>query len=351
MKTMKLSIITFLFFAATSAQIDPALVLELSKGTTAEINAIPGPSLGLVLYNTNDKAIYQYNGSTWVIVGQTGPAGPQGPIGLAGPTGATGAAGPQGPTGLTGPTGATGSAGPQGPTGLTGPTGATGAAGPQGPAGLTGPSGPQGIPGDPATDDQTLSTNSSAGNISISGGNTITLNVNDADANPLNEIQTLALVGRNLSISGTGGNTVTLPVLINLSTDNLTQAAETRTYNMNNQNLGFTNGKMGVGTTSPTSTLAVAGSFSSPIRSTAVNTTLGLNDFTLIMTAKDLIITLPAANTCQGRIYVLKNIGGGNNYTNINYLDDQGSTETKLGKNITFWLQSDGTNWQHINKS
>lgn len=330
---MKLSIITFLFFAATSAQIDPGLVLELSKGTTAEINAIPGPSTGLVLYNTNDKAIYQYDGSSWVIVGQTGPAGPQGPIGLTGPTGATGATGTQGPIGLTGPTGETGTAGPQGPTGLTGPTG------------------PQGIAGDPATDDQTLSTNSAAGNISISGGNTVTLNVNDADANPLNEIQTLTLVGRNLSISGTGGNTVTLPVLINLSTDNLTQAAESRTYNMNNQNLGFTNGKVGVGTTAPTSSLEVAGSFSTPIRSTAVNTTLGLNDFTLIMTAKDLIITLPAANTCQGRIYVLKNMGGGNNFTNINYLDEQGATETKLGKNITFWLQSDGTNWQYINKS
>lgn len=122
MKTLKLSIITFLFFAATYAQIDPGLVLELSKGTTAEINAIPGPSLGLVLYNTNDNAIYQYNGSTWVIVGQTGPAGPQGPTGLTGPTGATGATGPQGPIGLTGPTGATGPTGPQGIPGDPQPT-------------------------------------------------------------------------------------------------------------------------------------------------------------------------------------------------------------------------------------
>ena len=37
------------------------------------------------------------------------------------------------------------------------------------------------------TDNQTLGTNNTAGNISISGGNTITLNVNDADANPANE--------------------------------------------------------------------------------------------------------------------------------------------------------------------
>ena len=153
----------------------------------------------------------------------------------------------------------------------------------------------QGIPGDPATDDQTLSTNNNPGNISISGGNSIDLNVNDADANPTNEIQTLSLAGRDLTISGTGGNTVTLPVLVNLATDNLTQDAETRTYDMNSQNLGFTNGKIGIGNTTPNSTLQISGSFPTPIRSTAVNTTLGVDDHTLITTTvKDLIITLPS---------------------------------------------------------
>ncbi|MBT8281125.1 MAG: collagen-like protein, partial [Muriicola sp.] len=233
--------------------------------------------------------------------------------------------------------------GPQGPQGIQGDPG------PQGPQGDSGPQGPQGVPGDPATDDQTLTTNNSAGNISITGGNTITLNVNDADANPLNEIQTLSLTGRDLTISGTGGNTVTLPVLINLATDNLTQDAETRTYDMNTQNLGFTNGSVGIGTSTPTSRLSTAGSFSSPIRSTAVNTNLGIDDFTLIMTVKDLIITLPAASTCSGRIYVLKNIANGNNNTNISFLDKKGEPETKIDKEKTIWLQSDGSNWQLIN--
>jgi hypothetical protein len=331
-----------------------------------------------------------------------------------------------------------------------------------------GPQGPAGPQGDPATDDQTLQTNSSAGNISITGGNEITINVEDADADPTNEynasvsfdgssltvtdaggsksadlsslayddsqlqadvaqnttdiasnvanistntsniavnsadiatnkgkiatnennianlqadvaqnssdiaantsdiaahiaadqdtdpsneVQTLSLSGTDLTISGAGGNTVTLTPLIdtNLATDNLTQDPENRSYNMNNQALGFVNGMVGIGTNTPTSRLSAAGSFSTPIRSTAVNTTLGIDDFTLIMTAKDLMISLPAANTCQGRIYVLKNTANGDNATNISFRDKKGDPETKIDKEKTLWLQSDGTNWHLIN--
>jgi len=119
---------------------------------------------------------------------------------------------------------------------------------------------------------------------------------------------------------------------------------------MNTENLGFINGKVGVGTATPNSTLQIAGSVSSAIRSTSVSTTLDENDFTLIMTMKDLIITLPAANSCVGRIYVLRNIGNGDNNTNIDYLKENGDTEDQLKKDTTYWLQSDGTNWHLINK-
>jgi hypothetical protein len=174
--------------------------------------------------------------------------------------------------------------------------------------------------------------------------------VDDADADAGNEIQVLSLVGRDLSISGIGGNTVTLPILTNLATDDLTQDPETRTYNMNTQNLGFTNGRIGIGNNTPNSTLQLSGSFSSPIRTTAVNTSLGTNDFTLIITVKDLIITMPTAASCTGRIYVLKNISNGDNNTNINYLKENGDPETKISKAKIYWLQSDGTNWHLINR-
>ena len=56
------------------------------------------------------------------------------------------------------------------------------------------------------TDSQTLSTNGSAGNIAISGGNAISLNVNDADANSTNELQTINTAGNTVTLSDGGGS-------------------------------------------------------------------------------------------------------------------------------------------------
>ncbi|WP_282113704.1 hypothetical protein [Maribacter stanieri] len=135
--------------------------------------------------------------------GATGAQGPQGPVGPAGADGNDGATGPAGADGNDGATGATGAQGPAGPVGPAGADGATGATGPQGPAGATGPA------GDPATDDQTLATTGAAGQISITGGNAITLNVNDADSNASNELQTLSKSGTNITLSN-GGGTVSI---------------------------------------------------------------------------------------------------------------------------------------------
>ena len=117
--------------------------------------------------------------------GATGPTGPQGPSGNDGSDGVTGPTGPQGPSGNDGSDGVTGPTGSQGPSGNDGSTGATGPTGNTGPTGITGATGSTGLPGatgttgvtgpqgDPATDDQTLSV--SGNNLSISGGNTVTL--------------------------------------------------------------------------------------------------------------------------------------------------------------------------------
>ncbi|MFZ4572869.1 MAG: hypothetical protein ACOYN0_00645 [Phycisphaerales bacterium] len=72
------------------------------------------------------------------IVGPQGPQGEAGPAGPQGPVGGTGAQGPSGLTGATGPQGPVGATGATGPQGLTGLTGTTG---PQGPVGATGPAG------------------------------------------------------------------------------------------------------------------------------------------------------------------------------------------------------------------
>ncbi len=119
---------------------------------------------------------------------------------------------------------------------------------------------------------------------------------------------------------------------------------------MNSRNLTFTNGQMGVGTSSPTSTLQSGGSFAASIRSTSTNTTLTAADFTLIMYNQNLLITLPAPSSCPGRIYILKNLSTGENNTSVSFITDNGSTDNRIRNNRIYWLQSDGTNWQQIVK-
>ena len=58
----------------------------------------------------------------------------------------------------------------------------------------------------PANQLQTLSTDGTAGNISISSGNTITLNVNDADASATNELQMLSVAANTATLSNSGGS-------------------------------------------------------------------------------------------------------------------------------------------------
>ena len=245
-----------------------------------------------------------------------GDIGPQGPIGLTGPAGANAA---KGAIGEQGPKGDKGEIGPQGQIGLTGPAGADGedgADGPQGPIGLTGPAGekgdtgPQGIQG-------------------VQGPKGEKGDKGDTGAQ--------GLPGIDLDDNTT------------LATSNITQGDENRTYDINNQNLVFTNGNIGIRIPSPTSTLHIGGAIAAPIRTTNSNTTLDENDSTLVMKEQKLNIGLPPASSCPGRIYVLKNISKGNNKTTTKYICNRGFENNSLNRNKAIWLQSDGTNWQQIN--
>src|SRR5690554_1516495 len=175
--------------------------------------------------------------------GAIGPTGPQGPAGNDGATGPQGPVGPQGPQGndgndgAVGPQGPAGPAGPQGNDGNDGATGPTGPTGPQGPAGPQGPQGPAGttfdgqyssltgaptnvssfandagyltsfteVDGSVTNELQTLSKTLDIVTLSNTGGS---FSVNDADADPLNELQDISLSGSNLSLSS--GSTVDL---------------------------------------------------------------------------------------------------------------------------------------------
>ena len=96
------------------------------------------------------------------------------------------------------------------------------------------------------------------------------------------------------------------------------------------------------------STLQIIGSMSLPIVRTTANLTLDETHYTVIITGNH-SITLPAANTCIGRIYVLKNIGGGTR-TISSYIGANGNATTTLPNNVTTIIQSDGTDWQSISE-
>ena len=144
--------------------------------------------------------------------GERGPVGPVGPKGDTGERGPKGEDGPQGPIGLTGPKGEQGEDGPQGPIGLTGPKGEQGDVGPRGPQGLEGvqgPPGPKGDKGDPfkysdLTSEQLESLKGPKGDVGPQGPPG-PVGPSGANATP----QTLTFSNGQLSISG--GNTVTIP--------------------------------------------------------------------------------------------------------------------------------------------
>ncbi|MEQ8364905.1 MAG: hypothetical protein RH948_18675 [Cyclobacteriaceae bacterium] len=83
---------------------------------------------------------------------------------------------------------------------------------------------------------QNISSTGAAGNISISSGATLNLNVNDADANPTNEIQDLNLSGNILTITNNGSaTTIDLSPFSGTNTDN-------QTISLSGSNLSITGG-------------------------------------------------------------------------------------------------------------
>jgi hypothetical protein len=62
---IKLTYIALFACLGLSAQIDPNLILGLTKATTTQMNGIVGSYEGSLLYNTDDQNMYVYNGTTW----------------------------------------------------------------------------------------------------------------------------------------------------------------------------------------------------------------------------------------------------------------------------------------------
>jgi len=104
-------------------------------------------------------------------------------------------------------------------------------------------------------------------------------------------------------------------------------------------------GKVGIGITSPASTLHVAGSQAGTLLTVSTATTLAHQRF-IIVTA-GVALTLPIAPSCPGRTYTINARSAGvtiSSYTNLS--GTSGQTSIANGTSIT--LVSDGTNWQQV---
>jgi hypothetical protein len=108
-------------------------------------------------------------------------------------------------------------------------------------------------------------------------------------------------------------------------------------------------GNVGIGTSSPTSSLHVSGSIATKFKSALVagTTNPDTTGMTWRYTSGTGTITLPAANTCTDRIYVIINQTG-TTRTISSYRDLVTNTQTTIGSSVALWLQSDGTEWWQI---
>ncbi|MFZ1368981.1 MAG: hypothetical protein WAR78_01280, partial [Ferruginibacter sp.] len=108
-------------------------------------------------------------------------------------------------------------------------------------------------------------------------------------------------------------------------------------------------GYVGVRTTSPLSHLDVLGSTANAITVSDLSQVLNEFDHThvILNTAGAITITLPAANTCARREYVIVNQDNAAK-TITSYLDFTGAANTTIPANGSITLQSSGTNWYRI---
>jgi len=111
-----------------------------------------------------------------------------------------------------------------------------------------------------------------------------------------------------------------------------------------------TNAQVGVGTSSPNSTLDVRGSMSNNLRTFTANTSAAATDYHLIFTGSSAAtLTLPDASTITGRTYVVKNASSNASVLTIATTSSQtidGLSSWSISQtNKTITLISNGTNW------
>ena len=149
------------------------------------------------------------------------------------------------------------------------------------------------------------------------------------------------LHGNNLSGSEFIGSTDSQAVLI---------------YSNNHERIRVEgDGKTGIKTAAPNSTLHVNGSFALPVKTVTAGYLADAADYTILCNAVSMTLSLPAANGIAGRIYNIKKINASVGtitiQANAAELIDGSNTNTYINSQYqSITIQSDGTNWVIISK-
>jgi trimeric autotransporter adhesin len=184
-----------------------------------------------------------------------------------------------------------------------------------------------------------------------STGNIMTSVVNGISANDtIINSNTITLSGDTLTttVNGVVSNKV------GINSVEPWRSTVTNTGAKNNTDSVYIMGKVGVNTTTPNSYLSVNGSVATAARKVAAATTVTIDDFTVLAncTAGGYTVTLPAASSCNGRIYkVGKSDVTGNilTFSQSLFLSELVSF-TQLNYNRMFTIQSIGGQWWVINQ-
>ncbi|PWV45558.1 hypothetical protein [Chitinophaga sp. S165] len=157
---------------------------------------------------------------------------------------------------------------------------------------------------------------------------------------------TTAINGWYKAIMTNGNTNITNGSIIfgNITSDASTEVGQ------DNTNFFWDNGnkRLGIKTNTPTSTLVSNGSFSLPIRTFNGNTTLTENDYTVVKSGTgNYTVTLPDADDCLGRIYVIKKPVNGSLTINSNggQIDGANNRSENSASRFSYTIQSDGNNW------
>lgn len=337
MNRFKLIYIALFACIGLSAQIDPNLILGLTKATTAEMNAIVGSYEGSLLYNTDIKGLYVFNGTAWVKANNdnwllTGNAAAPGTSFL-GTTNDT-------PMDLRTNNISALQLGRRQTLGLV-------QAYPDYTDGnqyITYLKGNNGISvlqfqADGANFYKPMFFTNSDGNFRLKGSAAGTDLFEIGSAGTANNGEVEFIIGDDgaepFIFKRYDYRDQLLKELMRIQGSSDAQNAKPR---------------VGIATSAlANSTLQINGSLSTATITPNSNITLDESHYTVLINS-NISVTLPAANSASGRIYVIKNTTNAAR-TISTYINAAGVNATQINAQTTLWLQSNGTNWNSVSSS